>query len=571
MNILVIEDNPGDVSLLQAFIAEAQSDVTLTHASRLDEALAKPEWGDNYDLVLLDLNLPDAEWHETLYRLDTDIEHIPVVVMTGMQDEEVALQAIRAGAQDYIIKGHYDGALLKRTMRYAVERFRLLNELKSAREREWRLANFDSLTELPNRRLFEERLNQGIHEAKRKGDHLAVLFVDLDRFKWVNDSLGHEIGDEMLRTVANQLRNCVRGEDSVARLGGDEFILLLRSLQQPQDAGVVAKKIINLLSQPMLLNGHSVAIGASVGIALYPADSVSKSQLIRFADLAMYRAKSTGRGNLCFYSEDLERIALDRLNLESSLRAAIIQGELALHFQPIVDLRNASVKGQEALIRWQNPQQGLLPPAQFIPFSEQSNLIFSLDDWVLQHACLVAQNWQALEIVPQRIAVNVNLSACHFRQPKRIVKQVRDSLEQSALPASLLEIEVTETAFMQASQETIDTLAALRELGVRIAIDDFGVGYSSLNYLKTLPLDVLKMDRSFLMNVPENKKNAALAAAIIQLGMTLGLEVVAEGVETWEQLDWLRRLGCEYGQGYLFARPAAQPEFHLNHVRKKSD
>ncbi len=567
MNILVIEDNLGDVSLLREAIEEAHKEVTLTHASRLDEALAEPDWAEKYDLVLLDLNLPDAQWHETLYRLDTDIEHIPVVVMTSMYDEDVALQAIRAGAQDYLIKGHYDSALLKRTMRYAIERFRLINELKSAREREWRLANLDPLTELPNRRLFEERLNQGIHEAKRNGEHLAVLFVDLDRFKWVNDSLGHEIGDQMLRSVADQLRHCVRGEDSVARLGGDEFIVLLRSLQQPQDAGVVAKKIIAQLSQPMSLNGHAVAIGASVGIALYPADSTSKSQLIRFADLAMYRAKSTGKGNLCFYSADLERLALDRLKLESALRAAIIQGELALYYQPIVDLSNGRVKGQEALIRWQSPQQGLLPPAQFIPFSEQSDLIFSLDNWVLQQACLMAQNWQALVTGPQRIAVNVNLSARHFRHPQRIVERVRDSLEKAKLPASLLEIEVTETAFMQASQETIETLEALRDLGVKIAIDDFGVGYSSLNYLKTLPLDVLKVDRSFLIDVPANPRNTALAAAIIQLGMTLGLEVVAEGVENRQQLDWLQRLGCGYAQGYLFARPAPEPQFYLDNSR----
>jgi predicted signal transduction protein with EAL and GGDEF domain len=376
--------------------------------------------------------------------------------------------------------------------------------------------------------------------------------------------LGHEVGDQMLRNVANQLRHCVRGEDSVARLGGDEFILLLRSLQQPQDAGVVAKKIIAQLSQPLLLNGHSVAIGASVGIALYPADSTSKSQLIRFADLAMYRAKSTGKGNLCFYSKDMERIALDRLKLESSLRAALVQGELMLYYQPIVDLRKGTVKGQEALIRWRNPQQGLLPPAQFIPFSEQSELIFSLDKWVLQHACSVAQAWQALGAAPQQIAVNVNLSGRHFRQPQGIVQWVRESLEKAALPASLLEIEVTETAFMQASQETIAVLAALRELGVRIAIDDFGVGYSSLNFLKTLPLDVLKLDRSFLLDVPGNHRNAALAAAIIQLGITLELEVVAEGVETQEQWNWLQDLGCQYGQGYLFAHPAPQPQFHLD-------
>ncbi len=564
LSFAVVEDNLADYGLLTALLSAAGIDCRCTRFGQLDELLDIDEWSRRFDLVLLDLNSPGGDWQQTLVRLSTEVHTVPVVVMTGTKDEVVGLQAIRAGAQDYLDKAELDGPTLKRTLRYAIERFRLVSDLRRAREREWRLANLDTLTGLPNRRLFDARLGQALREARRNGDRPAVLLIDLDRFKPINDSLGHAVGDKVLVELADRLGDCVREEDCVARLGGDEFIVMLRRLKRVEDAATVAAKLIGRGSAPIPLGEHTVAVGLSVGIAFAQSDDDTADRLVRYADLAMYNAKSAGGNMFRFYSDRLAQSAEQQMAIESDLREAIVRGGLALHYQPIVELASGRIVGQEALVRWPSKSRGLLAPESFIGLSEQSDLIVGVDDWVMQTACRDAARWPDGDGT-RRPKVNINLSAKNFRQASRLVARVLDSVRRAQLSPWQIELEITETVFVEASEATIEALGELRRHGVRVAIDDFGVGYSSLNTLRMLPVDVLKLDRTFLRSVPGDGRSAALAAAIIRLGNDLGLEVVAEGVETDGQLAWLRDHGCVYAQGFRFARPSARPVFMLAH------
>ena len=427
-----------------------------------------------------------------------------------------------------------------------------ISERKRVQEQLIHLAHHDSLTSLPNRELFYDRLGHALDRARRRNWIVGVLFIDLDRFKVVNDTLGHNVGDQLLRQVAPRLAQCVRAEDTVGRLGGDEFAIILTELVRIDDAGVVAQKIIAMLAEPFDVEGHEVFTTASIGIATYPGDADTGAILIKHADVAMYRAKAQGKNNYQFYSAAMNTQTAERLQLENLLRYAIQRNEFVLHYQPKADLRTGRITGVEALLRWQRPGGALVPPGDFIPLLEESGLIVAAGEWVLRAACAQIRAWLEGGLTP--VPVAVNLSARQFHQ-QNICEMVTNTLREFGIAPHLLELEITEGAAMHDADGTTATLRSLKALGVHIAIDDFGTGYSSLGYLKRFPIDSLKIDRSFVTDLPDDQDDASIAQAVITMAHALRLKVIAEGVENEAQLEFLAANGCDEMQGYYFSRP----------------
>jgi len=414
------------------------------------------------------------------------------------------------------------------------------------------LAEHDSLTGLPNRALLQDRLIQTMARAERAGSRLALLYIDLDRFKLVNDSLGHPVGDALLQEVAQRLQATVRVSDTVSRQGGDEFLVLLDEIESADDAARVAQKMLDLLAQPCWVAGHELTVTPSIGISLYPDDSTDMITLIKSADIAMYQVKEGGRNAYQFYTGDMNERASERLALEHGLRRALERGEMLLHYQPRIELASGRIVGLEALLRWRHPVLGLVPPGRFIAIAEDSGLIVPIGEGVLHEACRQSLAWQAAGLPALPIAVN--LSAVQFRRAG-LEDSLRDILAATGLPPHLLELELTESIVMNHAEDTVAILARLHELGVRLSIDDFGTGYSSLSYLKRFPIEKLKVDQSFIHDVTSDANDAAIVRGIVSLAHSLGIGVIAEGVETREQLDFLRGLGCEEAQGSYFSPP----------------
>jgi diguanylate cyclase (GGDEF)-like protein/PAS domain S-box-containing protein len=429
---------------------------------------------------------------------------------------------------------------------------------KRAQERMQHMAEHDALTDLPNRMLLHDRIGQLIAQAKRSPRVFALLFIDLDRFKNVNDSLGHQVGDLLLQAVAARLLACTRASDTVARIGGDEFVILLGGIAAPADAGTVAQKVLELLSQPVHIAGHGLHVTPSVGICTYPQDGADAETLTRNADTAMYHAKEMGRNNYQFYTPEMNTTAQRRLALENDLRRALERSELTLHYQPQLDLASGEIVGFEALARWRHPDRGMVPPSEFIPVAEEAGLIGRLGEWVLRQACIQAADWMRAGHRPLQVAVN--LSAHQFRR-QEVGATVARALAESGLQAARLELEITETAIIDQPEQAVVTFNELNDMGVQLSIDDFGTGYSSLSYLKRFPIDKLKIDQSFVRDIHTDPDDAAIVTAIIAMAHSLGLEAIAEGVETAEQLAFLKRLGCDKAQGYYFSRPLPAKEF----------
>lgn len=419
------------------------------------------------------------------------------------------------------------------------------------------LAYHDALTGLPNRPLFMDRLIVALAQANRANQKLAVFFLDLDRFKDINDSLGHSVGDALLKSVAERVRRCVREGDTVARFGGDEFTLLIPRIDHIEDAAKIAQKIIETLKIPFSVYDRELFVTTSIGVSIFPSDGLDPETLVRNADTAMYRAKEQGRDNYQLYAPAMNARAAERLALENMLRKALSQNELVLHYQPLVSATTHEVVGLEALIRWQHPEQGLLSPFHFISVAEVSGLIVPIGEWVLRTACKQARIWQ--KKFDRDIIIAVNLSARQFQQPN-LIEQIRSAVEDSGIAPECLEVEITESNAMQNAENTIYTLRELKALGVRIAMDDFGTGYSSLNYLKKFPIDTLKLDQTFIRDVANDPTDAAIVSSVIAMAHSLNLKVVGEGVEKQEQLDFLTRQKCDVVQGYYFSKPLA-PEF----------
>lgn len=433
-----------------------------------------------------------------------------------------------------------------------------ISDTKEAQQTLYEMVNHDALTGLPNRRLLNELTDHALRRAERERTGLAVLFVDLDRFKVVNDTLGHQVGDKLLVEVSNRLNAVMRDSDTVARLGGDEFLVMMDSLRDVEDASRVAKKIVSALQSEFEIDGKEIFIGASVGISVYPGDGRDVDSLIKAADIAMYQVKSEGKNNYRFYSADLSETAVERFTMESQLRRALERHQFEVYYQPQVSVTTGRIVGAEALVRWQHPELGVVPPAKFIPLAEETGLVVPIGEWVLRKAARQVVEWAAQGLKLQ--SVSVNISGMQV-QRSNFPDVVYGILIETGCDPTLLELEITESIVMHNTESVISTFNRIKEPGVRLAIDDFGTGYSSLAYLKRLPLDKLKIDQSFVQELTINADDKAIASAVIALARSLGLAVIAEGVETQEQLDILAEMGCDDVQGYLFGRPVTAAEF----------
>jgi diguanylate cyclase (GGDEF)-like protein/PAS domain S-box-containing protein len=498
------------------------------------------------DIVLMDALMPVMDGFEACSRLrqQPGTEGIPVLMVTGLNDEQSVDRAMKAGASDFITKPIYWPLLLQR-LRHILANQRAEKQIKH-------LAYHDTLTGLPNRVLFHDRLQQALSHAVREEHPMGVMFLDLDRFKIINDTLGHDVGDELLKAVSQRLINCIRQGDTVVRLGGDEFTIILPVISKAEDAAFVAQKILVTLAEPFLLNHQELHITSSIGISLYPNDGKDTQTLIKNADIAMYRAKDLGKNNYQFYTADMNSRALETINLENALRHALERDELLLHYQPQIDIRSGRIVGVEALVRWQHPEFGLVSPVKFIPIAEETNLIIPIGEWVLRSACEQGVRWRKMGLPVWRMAVN--LSARQFRQ-QNLLQPIQRILQETGFDPHHLELEITESLLMQGAGQTIAILESLDEMGIRLSLDDFGTGYSSLSYLKRFPIDTVKIDRSFVRDIHTDPNDAAITSAIIAMAHSLKLSVIAEGVETEEQLAFLREHNCNEYQGYYFSKP----------------
>ncbi len=504
-----------------------------------------------HDVYLLDSELGERSGLELIREAIYNGCKAPLILLTEQANHGVDTEAIKAGAADSLVKEQINSTLLERSIRYAIER-------KRADERMAFLAQYDSLTGLANRSLFKELLGLALARAERNGKHVALMFLDLDRFKIINDSLGHDGGDQVLKIVAERLRSRMRKSDTVARLGGDEFTVILEGIGTVQDATNVAQELLEIVAQPIMVQDQELFVTPSIGIAIYPQYGKDSETLIKNADMAMYRAKRQGRNTYRFYTTTMEGNgkASQHLAMETNLRHALDREEFLLHYQPLIDTKSGRVIALEALLRWCHPERGLLQPEEFIPLAEENGMIVPIGEWVMSTACRQNKEWQEAGL--PLASVSVNLSARQFRQ-KSFVGKVASILAQSNLDPQFLELELTESLLFESNGASTNRLKELKALGIKISIDDFGTGYSSLSYLKCFPIDTLKIDRSFVGDIPSNEGNSAIASGMIALAHGLHMKVTAEGVETQAQLEFLRERGCDAIQGFLMS-PAVAPE-----------
>lgn len=555
--VLLVEDDEDDYVVTRDILGDIKgARYELEWASSYDAAIEAITHKE-HDVYLFDYRLGCHTGLELLHDAIAMDCKVPVILLTGQDDRETDLEAMRAGAADYLVKGQITAQVLERSIRYAIERRRAEEQIIHA-------AFYDHLTQLPNRLLFHDRLKNTIEMAVRSRRTAALLFLDLDNFKRINDTLGHRMGDLLLKSAAERLSGCLRKSDtiarfktelinpSVSRLGGDEFIILLPEIRQCEDTITVAKRIMEDMTHPFSLEGHELFISASLGIAIYPIDGNDVDTLLKNADTAMYHAKALGKNNFQFYEQRMNSAALEKLTLENHLHRGVERGEFLLHYQPQMEVTSGKIVGFEALIRWQHSERGMIQPNVFIPLAEETGLIVPIGDWVLKEACRQNKAWQDAGIPP--FAMAVNISTHQLRHPA-FVDTVARTLYETGLEPRYLALEITESIMMENIGTNMNTVAELKKMGLQFAIDDFGVGYSSFSYLRQLPIDTIKIDRSFLKDVSSNPDDAAIVSAIIAMSHGLNLEVIAEGVETEEHRQFLREQGCDLFQGFLLSRP----------------
>jgi diguanylate cyclase (GGDEF)-like protein/PAS domain S-box-containing protein len=680
--LLVVEDNPGDARLIREMFNEQDAHRTeFTHVECMSDA-EKYLSDHQVDIILLDLGLPDVHGLEAVRRARVAAPRTPLVVMTGLDDESLATQALQDGAQDYLVKGQIESRSLLRSLRYAVERKAMeealfveqeraqvtLNSIGDAvactdisgkisflnfvaekmtgwalseamghpmpevlkildavtretisnpmelvagqktslhlppnsvlirrdgfeipiedsvasiHDREGKatgavivfrdvsvtramelqmahLAQHDFLTGLPNRMLFSDRVRQAIVVAPRHLKKVAVLFLDLDGFKHINDSLGHAVGDRLLQSISKRLVTCVRGADTVSRQGGDEFVVLLSEMEKSEDAAITARRMLQAVARAHSVELHDLHVTASIGVSVYPDDGMDSETLIKNADTAMYQAKENGRQSYQFFKPAMNVRAMERQSIEESLRSALQRNEFSVHYQPKINIQTGRISGAEALLRWTHPTQGSISPSRFIPVAEDSGLILPIGNWVLREACKQARAWMDAKLPLATIAVNI--SAMEFRDD-RFLDGIFKILDETLLDPKYLELELTESVLMKHAESTKSILNTLRAKGIQLAVDDFGTGYSSLSYLRKFSIDAIKIDQSFIRQIITAPDETTIVTAMIGMGRSLKLRVVAEGVETQQELDFLKAHKCEEAQGYYFSPPVPPQQF----------
>ncbi|HEY9294883.1 MAG TPA: EAL domain-containing protein [Phormidium sp.] len=604
--ILIVDDNPNNLKILFDFLKESGFKVLV--AKDGESAIEKlQEVSPN--IILLDVMMPGIDGFETCYRLKASVatKDIPVIFMTALTDRVDKVKGLSMGAVDYITKPFQQEEVLARVQLHlrlrnvtktleeqnvllkeeiearkeaeaalqkltseleervasqTAELTQAVNELQQAQvqllEREKKLGHdafHDALTQLPNRAWFMNRLQQAIDLSYRREDYLyAVLFIDLDRFKVVNDSLGHLVGDELLKSVARKLQACLRHTDAVARFGGDEFVLLLEDIKDIEEPNRVAERIQHQLRQPFNLHDYEVFTEISIGIIFSTMGYDRPQDVLRDADIAMYHAKAQGRGRYEIFDPTMQTVAMARLQLENDLRRAIALQEFCVHYQPIVSISTGQLSGFEALVRWHHASGIIYPPAEFIPVAEETGLINELGWWVLQEACHQIGIWQQQFPQTPPLAINVNLSGVQLKQVN-LLNRIEDILQQTGIPSYCLKLEITESCILETISREEKMLKQLKALGIQLCIDDFGTGYSSLSRLHEFPIDTLKIDRSFVSRIGADNSGVEIIQTIVTLARSRGMDIVAEGIETPTQLQKLRELGCELGQGYLFSQP----------------
>ena len=546
-SILLVEDNPGDVRLVEELLRAAWVvPGSINHVSSVEDAIGRVA-KDVPACILLDLSLPDAQGLGTLERVRDAHPSVPIVVLTGTDDEAQAVQAVQEGAQDYLIKGQVDGHLLGRAIRYAIER-------KFAEVQLSHQALHDPLTGLANRALLMERLAQALARTERRPSSVAVLFLDIDRFKSINDNFGHEVGDSVLACIGDRLRKALRPEDMASRFGGDEFVVLCEDLEDDRHVVTIAERIERSISEPISLEVGEVVVTTSIGIAAARGIGDRPEVLLRDADAAVYRAKERGRDRFEFFDQRMRARLLRRSRRESELRHAIDAGELRLYYQPLVVVDDLRVGRVEALVRWEHPRLGLLLPREFIPVAEETGFIVDLGSWVLREACCQTVRWEHASPDQRSISIAVNVSPRQLDHPD-FEDTVWQVLEETGVEPKNLWFEITETAFMDPARPVLEMLGRLRERGIHLAIDDFGTGFSSLSHLRQFRIDELKVDQTFVQGLERDAEDSSIVAAVVNLAHNLGLSAVAEGVETAEQSRRVQLVGCDLAQGFYFAAP----------------
>ena len=548
LRVLIIEDSEDDTLRL---VRELERDGYESTFKRVDtaEAMAAALDEQAWDLVIADYSMPSFSSPAALKLLKEKELDLPFIIVSGTIGEDRAVEAMKAGAHDFILKSNLKRLLpaIQRELREASGRRARLR----AEARLNQLALYDLLTGLPNRQFFMELLNKALHRAQRAKRLVALLFLDLDRFKMVNDLLGHVAGDELLKSVAMRLKSVARASDTVARLSGDEFTIILEDVLSADSVARFSQKILQALTQGFKVSGRDFFITGSIGVALYPNDGTDMATLLKSADAAMYAAKEY-TGTIRFYSPSINARTMEQLTLETGLRRALDQNEFVLHYQPVVEFVTRRIVSVEALLHWQHPDRGLLAPDSFIPLVEGSDLIVSIGEWVLRTACEQLRTWQATGFPELRMTVNV---APRQLTKQDFIKRLVRILRETGIKPACLELELTERTLIQGMEWVVPQLQALRDLGIQIDIDDFGAEYSSLNYLRRLPVTGLKIDRSFIRGITTNLEDASIAAMIISLAHSLNLKVIAEGVETLRQAAMLQNKGCAEMQGYYFSPP----------------
>ncbi|ABM23464.1 MULTISPECIES: putative bifunctional diguanylate cyclase/phosphodiesterase [Shewanella] len=566
MDLLLIDDDEVDRTAVIRALRQSKLAFNVIEANcafdGLNLALER-----HFDGILLDYMLPDANGLEVLIKLNAMTQDQTVVVMLSRyEDEKLAQRCIELGAQDFLLKDEVNSRILTRAIRYAKQRASMALALRNSHQKLKELAEHDSLTKLVNRYGFELCLNRAIARAKRSNNYLAVILLDLDDFKAINDTLGHQTGDILLVKVASRLSEVLRDGDVIARLGGDEFVVLVTDDDYKYFPMIVANRLLKAFEEVFCLGDNDVLIGASIGVAFYNEAASDSSELMKCADIAMYRAKKMGRNQIQFYSEALDREVRYRNHIESSLRVALRQNEFKVYYQAQVDSLTHQMVGMEALIRWQHLKDGVIAPDQFLPIAEEMGLMEEIGDWVLAEACRQAQIWLTqLKPIGRDFTIAVNLSASQIAQIDLLSKIIQ-TLELTGLPPTALELEITENCLIEDPHEHAKVLDQIAKLGVRFALDDFGTGFSSLEHIKLFPISVLKIDKSFIASYDKDEKDTRLLAALLNFAYGFNVISVAEGVETLEQAEFCTARNCNILQGYLFSRPLEAIDFEAKFI-----